>query len=95
MPIILCHSVTYNVASYHNITTPSNDFPPFIALCMLTCDFLVNFLNLGGRGPGTEPAGEEGRAGEEREAGVRDVLLLHTFQNFELTGTPSTSFSES
>ena len=28
MPFILCHSVTYNVASYHNITTSSNDFPP-------------------------------------------------------------------
>ena len=56
---------------------------PHPALCMLTGDFLVNLLNLGGRGPDTEPAGEEGRAGEEREAGVRDVLLLHTFQNFE------------
>ena len=33
MPIILCHSVTYNVASYHNITTPSNDFPPLLSAC--------------------------------------------------------------
>ena len=57
---------------------------PHPALCILTGDFLVNLLNLGGRGPGTEPAGEEGQAGEEHEAEVRDLLLLHAFSEFRM-----------